>query len=384
MRRCLFLFLPLALCLASFPARAAIEDAPPIPLPCESAILIEAESGQAIFEFQADTPRPIASVTKIMPILLVLEAVEQGRCTLADPVNVSARAASMGGSQVLLAAGETQPLGTILKSMIVASANDATVAAGEFLYGSEQTLVGRMNERARALGLSNTQYANSTGLPVSNHFSSARDVANLSAQLLRHPLYFDYSTIWMDALDHGDGRVTELTNTNRLTRLYEGCDGVKTGSTKEAGYCMAASAMRSEMRLIAVVLGAKSSKARFEIASAMLDHGFANYRVYRAAKAGTRVRGKVPVTGGARESVDAALGRDMAFLIAKDAGQSVELRPALVTEARAPIAAGDPLGRVDVLLSGKLLGQVPVVAAESVARQRYGDALARVMRHCFQ
>ncbi|MEF9974175.1 MAG: D-alanyl-D-alanine carboxypeptidase family protein [Clostridia bacterium] len=370
------------LCLAA-PARAALEEAPPIKLDCAGVLLMEPESGQVIFEVDADAPRPIASVTKIMAILLACEAVEDGRAQLDDVVNISARAASMGGSQVLLDTGEQQPLSVLIKSMIVASANDATVAVGEFLFGSEQSMVARMNERARELGLQNTRFANATGLPVQDHYASARDVALMSRELIKHPIYFEYATIWMDTLTHGDGRVTELTNTNRLTRLYDGCDGLKTGSTNEAGYCMAATAKRAGMRLIAVVLGAKTSKARFETATAMLDYGFANYRTYEVAQKGAKVRGVMPVTGGSLDSVGLTLGEDMTLLIAKGAEQDIELTSNLPGHIPAPVAPGQQVGTVDVALAGRLVGQIPIVASAEVPERSYASALRQAIGHWY-
>lgn len=379
MRRGLALLVAALLFMTCVPALAALEETPPIALDCAGAILLEPESGQVIFEKNADERRPVASVTKIMAILLACEAVEQGRCALEDTVIVSERASSMGGSQVLLDTGETQPFSALLKSMIVASANDATVAVGEHLYGGEAAFVRQMNRRAAELGMTNTRFVNSTGLPAPDHYTTARDVGLMASALAAHDLYYDYSTIWMDRLDHGDGRVTDLTNTNRLTRLYEGCDGIKTGSTNEAGYCMAASALRGDMRLIAVVLGAKTGKERFSLASQMMDYGFANYRLYRAAGEGDRLKTRVPVTGGASDFVDAVLGGDMRFLISKGSEQNVQLEQELPDTLAAPIRAGQEIGGVNVLLEGRTIGRVPVVAATNVARQSYFDALNRLI-----
>ena len=380
-KRTLVLVLVLALWLV--PAVRAAEESAPVSLTAASALLMEPQSGQVIWEKNADERRPVASVTKIMAILLACEAVEQGRCSLDDVVNVSKQASGMGGSQVLLDTGEQQPFRLLLKSMIVASANDATVAVGEYLYGSERAFVARMNQRAQELGLENTHFANSTGLPAQDHYTSARDVAMMSRELVKHPLYFEFSTIWMDTLDHGDGRVTQLTNTNRLTRLYDGCDGIKTGSTNEAGYCMSASAVRGDMRLIAVVLASKTSSARFSEAQALLDYGFANYRTYTAAQKGARVKGAMPVTGGERDSLALELGEDLTLLIAKGEEQAVELVPRLPQWVPAPIYKGQQVGTLEVQLGGRLLGQVPVVASEAVARNGFLDGWQRVLDHWF-
>jgi D-alanyl-D-alanine carboxypeptidase (penicillin-binding protein 5/6) len=275
--------------------------------------------------------------------------------------------------------GEQQTLSTLLKCVIVASANDAAVALAEHLYGSEQLFVQKMNERARALGANNTHYLNCTGLPVSGQYTTARDVALVSSELIKHATYFKYSNVWLEDLDHGDGRVTQLTNTNRLIRLYDGCDGLKTGSTQEAGYCMSATAVRGGMRLVAVVLGAKSGKSRFDIASRMMDHGFANYRTYPVAQKGARVRGTMPVVSGEKEGVKLALDENMTLLIEKGEEGQITLTPHLPESVRVPIRAGQRVGSVDVIKDGRVVGQVAVAAAETVNAQNYWDVVRRVL-----
>ena len=370
----------LALCLVPLAALAEpLEAAVPIDIDCEAAMLMEPASGQVIFELNADDTRPVASVTKVMTILLICEALEDNRVSLDDVVTISKQAEGMGGSQVLLDIGEQQKLSTLLKCVNVASANDAAVALAEHVYGSEQLFVQKMNDRARALGANNTRFVNCTGLPVSGQYTSARDVALMSAELIRHETYFKYSTVWLEDLDHGDGRVTQLTNTNRLIRLYDGCDGLKTGSTQEAGYCMSATASRGGMRLVAVVLGAKSGKSRFDIASRMMDHGFANYRTYPVAQKGARVRGTMPVVAGEKDGVKLALDEDMTLLIEKGEEGEITLTPRLPESVRAPVRAGQRLGSVDVIKDGRLVGQVAVAAAESVNAQNYWDVVRRVL-----
>ena len=320
-----------------------------------------------------------------MAILLALEALEAGRATLEDPVPVSQTAAGMGGSQVLLDAGETLPFETLLKSMIVGSANDATVAIGEYLYGSHQLFVDRMNERAQELGMADTHFVNSTGLPAEGHYTTARDVARMTVEMLKHPLYFEYSTIWLDSVIHESGRETQLTNTNRLIRLYDGCDGGKTGSTNEAGYCISATAERGGMRLIAVVLGAQSSSDRFDTAASMFDYGFANYRLYPVAKSGAKIKGEIPVEGGNLPSIALMLQGDLTLLMKKGTEQSVELLPNLPQSVQAPLDMGDAVGSVDVVLDGRKIARIAVVAAQAVGRQDFADGLRRVFgRWLFQ
>lgn len=365
------------------PARAELsllplEERAPVSLECKSALLMEASSGQIIFETNADEKRPVASVVKIMTILMCLEAVDSGRVSLDDRVTISKNASGMGGSQVLLDTGEVQTLDILLKSTVVGSANDAAVAIAEHLYGSQELFVKQMNARAQALGMKDTVFVNCTGLPAQGQHTTARDVARMAAALFGHELYYKYAGIWMDKVDHGDGRVTDLTNTNRLIRFYDGCDGGKTGSTNEAGYCIAATARRGGMRLIAVVLGGSSGKKRFACAEKMFDHGFANYRLLTAAERGTRVRGEMPVTGGSLDSVPLALDGDLTLLMNKAEAAEIELKPNLPPSVAAPVAAGDEIGSVDILLNGRNIARIPVAAAGSVARQGFPDAWRRL------
>lgn len=358
---------------------SALMEVPPMDLTCGSALLLEPESGQIIFEMNADVQRPVASVTKVMTILLTLEAIEQGRISLEQTLTISKNAAGMGGSQVLLDVGETQSVDILLKSMIVGSANDACVALAELMYGSEELCVDQMNARAQELGLENTHFENCTGLPVEGQHTTARDVAVMTMAMLSHPLYYDYSTIWLDEIDHGDGRVTQLTNTNKLTRLYEGCDGGKTGSTDEAGFCIAATAQRGDMRLIAIVLGAPSSTERFDTASDMFDYGFANYRLYPVAQQGTKVRGTLPVKGGRPDSVSLILNEDLTLLVNKGQEQEIALLPELPESLEPPVNIGDHVGNVRVELGGRVLARLPVIAASASEIRGLSSSIRRIL-----
>ena len=358
---------------------APLLETPPIELPCAAAILVEPQSGQVLFAQNTNTPRPVASVTKVMTILLALEALSQGRVSLEDEFSISQAAAGMGGSQVLLDVGEVQPFSVLLKSAIVGSANDASVAIAEALYGSESVFVERMNERARELGLTDTHFVNCTGLPAEGQQTTARDVAVMTMAMLSYPTYFDFSTVWLDEVDHGDGRITQLTNTNKLIRLYDGCDGGKTGSTNEAGYCISATAERGGMRLIAVVLGADTGSERFDIASEMLDYGFAHYRLYPVAQEGTKVRGELPVTGGDSAGVPLVLGGALTLLIQKGEEQGIQLVPDLPESVEAPIAAGQEVGGVEVVVDGRPVARIPVLAAREVTAKGLKNALSRVL-----
>lgn len=357
-------------------SESALLTTPPIDLNCGAALLAEVESGQILFQMNADQPRPVASVTKIMTILLTLEAIEKGRIAPDQQTTISQSASGMGGSQVLLDTGEVQTVDVLLKSTIVGSANDACVALAELMYGSEKLCVEQMNRRAKQLGMESTHFVNCTGLPAEGQHTTARDVAIMTLAMLRHDLYYQYSNVWLDDVSHGDGRITQLTNTNKLIRQYDGCDGGKTGSTKEAGYCISATAKRGDMRVIAVVLGADSGKERFKIASGMMDYAFANYRLYPVARRGTKVRGRMPVDGGRPDQIDLMLSDDLTLLIAKGSEQNVQLNPDLPDHLTAPIAAGESVGSVQVVLDGREAGRVGVAAAQaSEANGLHGNLL---------
>ena len=353
----------------------------PITLTSPSAILCEASTGQVIFEKNADERRPVASVNKVMTILLTLEALDEGRVSVQDQVTVSPRAASMGGSQAFLDAGERYKLSELLKTVIVASANDSAVALAEHLAGTEESFVRLMNTRAEELGLTNTHYANCTGLPAQEHYTTARDVAKLSAQLDLHPIYYRYSTIWMDEIKHRGGRVTSLTNTNRLIRFYPGCDGYKTGSTNEARYCVSATAKKEGMRLIAVVLGTPAGQTRFDEARAMLEYGFANVQLVTPIAQGQALDMTVPVRLGGRNEVSVLSGGTCSLLERRGEKNALSLEAALVEKVNAPVYAGDVLGEIRVKRGDEVVAVVPAVAGEDVQLPGMVDALIRIRDH---
>ena len=371
----LALLLPRA---AAAQADAPMEDSPPITLSSPSCILTEAGTGRVIFEKNADERRPVASVTKIMTILLTLEAIDEGRVDADDSVLVSPRASGMGGSQVFLDANRSYRLSDLLKSVIVASANDAAVALAEHLCGAEEAFVRRMNERAAELGLANTHYVNCTGLPAEGHYTTARDVARLSAQLDRHPLYYTFSTIWMDELRHSSGRVTQLTNTNRLVRFYPGCDGYKTGSTNEARYCMSATAKKDGMRLIAVVLGAQAGQTRFDEARAMLEYGFSNYQIVTPVREGEQLGMDVPVKLGAEDSVSAVSGGTCSLLVRRGNTADISLEVALVERVSAPVRVGNVLGEIRVKQGDAVVATIPALAGRTVELPGMIGSLLRI------
>ena len=373
----------LALCLLLPGALACAQGEPmergePLGLSSPTAILMEQKTGRVIFEKNADERRPVASVTKVMTILLTLEAIDSGKIGVQDTVSVSQSAASMGGSQAFLDAGGRYPVGDLLKSVIVASANDSAYALAEHIAGSHEAFVRAMNERAQALGLSNTNFVNCTGLPAPGHFMSARDVALLSRELDRHPLYYEYSTVWMDEIRHGGGRVTQLTNTNRLTRFYPGCDGYKTGSTNEARYCISATAKKDGMRLIAVVLGCDAGQRRFDEARAMLDYGFAGYALFSPAKEGDALGANVPVRMGSADQVAAVCGGTHTMLIKKGGQGEITLDVTLEPSVTAPVRRGDVVGEIRIMQGGKAVAKMSAVAGEDVPLPGFLSGLLRI------
>ena len=365
-------------CAAYAQGQKPLEEGTPFTLESPCVILTEASTGRVIFEKNADERRPVASVNKVMTILLTLEAIDNGAVSIKDQVTVSPRANSMGGSQAYLDANAQYPLGELLKSMIIASANDAAVALAEHLCGTEEVFVGRMNERAAELGLENTHYVNCTGLPAQGHYTTARDVAKLSAQLDRHPLYYEYSTVWMDEIAHKGGRVTQLTNTNRLVRFYGGCDGYKTGSTNEARYCISATAKKNGLRLIAVVLGSNAGQTRFDEARAMLEYGFSAYQLYSPVKQGDSLGMDVPVRLGGRDRVAAVSGGTCGLLMKKGEQAGITLEAALAERVSAPVKKGDVLGEIRVKRGEEVLQVIPAVAGEDVALPGLVNSLLRI------
>ncbi len=345
---------------------APLEEGAPMTLTAPSAILLEADTGAVIFEKNADERRPVASITKLMTLLLALEKLDEGSMTLEDKITVSPAAAGQPGSQAFLDAYAVYPLKDILKATIIASANDGAVALAEYIAGTEDGFVTLMNQKAEALGLENTHYINCTGLPADGQYTCARDVAAISREMAKHPTYFTYSSTWLDSLTHPSGRTTDLTNTNRLVRFYRDCDGLKTGSTSEAKYCLSATAERNGMRLIAVVLGVPNSQTRFDEARAMMDYGFANYSHVQVARTGDLVGVQVPVKLGARDAVDVSLGSGLSLLLRNGQQSQLSFETHLPEFLNAPVEAGEPLGTVQVLLAGRPIAELPAVAAYSV------------------
>ena len=343
-------------------------------LPAQAAVLLETEGGRVLLEKNPDTPLAPASVTKVMTLLLVMEALDQGQLALDQEVACSEHAASMGGSQIWLEPGERMTVEDLLKATAIASANDASVALAELIAGSEGAFVERMNQRAQELGMENTHFENATGLDAEGHLSTARDIAIMSRALLTHPKIKDYSTVWMDTLRDGQ---TQLVNTNKLVRFYEGCTGLKTGTTDAAGSCLAASAQRDGLELVAVVLGSPSSDERFSAARALLDYGFANY--VRLPLPAPQAAPTVPVTGGVAPQV-AWMSKGPGAVVVRAADrQAVEQQVELAEDLQAPVELGQILGRVTVTAGGSPVCEYELVAAEAVEEMTFSRALGRLV-----
>lgn len=343
-----------------------LESGVPVEIASPSAMLVEAETGTVIFEKNADEKRQVASITKLMTLLLCFEQLEEGRISLDDSITISSAAASQIGSQALLDLGATYKLEELLKATIIASANDAACALAEYMGGTEQGFAEQMNARANELGMENTYYINCTGLPVDGQYTTAKDVATLACEICKHTEYFTYASIWMDSLTHPSGRVTDLTNTNRLVRFYEGCDGLKTGSADISKYCLTATASKSGLRLISIVLGSTNSQARFNEARAMLDYGFNSYKRVSILQTGEKLGRSIPVKLGITEEVEAAVGSGISMLLKQGQEKQLALEIELVEGVDAPIAKGDVLGVIRVKLGNQVIAKVPAVAAEDV------------------
>lgn len=340
----------------------------------KAAYVCEAESGTAVAA-QRETERlPIASMCKIMTLLLAFEAADAGELSLEESVVVSEHAAGMGGSQVFLDAGLSYPAGELLKSIAVCSANDSCVAISERIAGSEEAFVERMNERARELGAENTLFANCTGLPREPQYSCAKDVALMLRELLKHEPFFDYAGIRLEDFRHPDGRVTTMTNTNKLLRKLEGCDGGKTGFTQEAGFCLAATAKRGETRLVCVVIGAESSDARFECTARLLNETFATHERRVVAAADRPMENVLAVKGSRSDRIGYAPERSLGIFVRK--GEEADVRTELILPAdvRAPVMRGDRVGEVVLLLDGVEMDRCALVSLDDAPRYSYGEA----------
>ncbi|MGN0527109.1 MAG: D-alanyl-D-alanine carboxypeptidase family protein [Acutalibacteraceae bacterium] len=344
---------------------AAPKENLPVEVKAKSAILMDVSTGEVLLEYNADEKLFPASVTKIMTMLLVCEAINSKKIALTDVVACSENAASKGGSQIWLEVGETMTVDELLRATAIGSANDAATLLGEYVAGSETAFIDLMNEKAKELHMKNTTFCNATGLDDSTdeNLTTARDIGIMSIELLKYDFITDYTTVWMDSLRNGK---TELVNTNRLVRFYNGTTGLKTGTTSKAGCCVSASAKRDNMHLVAVVMGSANSTDRFETAKNMLNYGFSNYTTYVPE---VDIKENVKVIGGKEDFVDLTVPHIKPMLLKKGQEESIEVKTDICEEIEAPVSQNQKLGKVKIILQGETLQELDVVSACEVQKQ---------------
>lgn len=341
----------------------------------KSAVLMDADTGKILFEYNADDALPPASVTKVMTLLLVFEALDNGVIKLSDMVSTSEHAASMGGSQIYLEPGEQMSVDELIKSVVVSSANDAAASLAEYVSGSESAFVAAMNKRAKELGMNSTNFENTNGLDDTseNHVTSARDIAIMSRELMKHEKIFDYTTIWMDTVRNG---TFGLSNTNRLLRTYKGCTGLKTGSTAKAKFCISATAKRGDLSLIAVIMGSPTRDDRNALAAKLLDFGFANYAMYSDTDGAVD---SIKVTGGIKNDI-ALKHNDFSSLVEKSALSKIEAITDIPESVPAPVKTGDKIGTITYKNGDTVIGTADIVAAEDVDKISFFTLLPRILK----
>lgn len=345
-------------------------------LTAPSAVLMEASTGKVLFEKNSHEVRACASITKVMTLLLVMEAIDQGRMSLTDTITASEHASSMGGSDIWLEPGEIMSADDMVKATVVASANDAAVALAEHLEGTEEAFVQKMNQRAAELGMKDTVFKNCNGLDEEGHVTSAYDVALMSRELIKHEKIFDYTTIWMDTLREGK---TQIVNTNKLLKSYNGITGLKTGTTGGARSCITATAQRDGLSLIGVVLGSATGKERFTDAAALLDYGFSNYMIYTPGLPEEALQ-PVPVANGMQSQVAVESAASGSVLLTKGREKDLKTEVKLSESVEAPVAKGQQLGKIVYTLDGEVLTEYPITAAGDVEQISFFSALGILAR----
>ena len=360
------------------PVNAAIGQT--LDIKAKSVVLMEPNTGKVLYEANSDEQLAPASITKIMSLLLVMEAIDRGDISLETVVTASEHACSMGGSQIWLEPGETMTVNDLLKAAVIASANDACVALGETIAGSEEGFVAMMNERAEQLGMTKTHFVNCTGLDAEGHLTSAYDVAVMSSELIKHDLIKDYSTVWMDSLRDGK---SELVNTNKLVRFYEGTTGLKTGTTSKAKYCVAATAERNGMELVAVVMAGDTTNDRFNGAKKLLDYGFANYN-FSSIDAELSEGFTLNIAKGTRKKITVRAENALNILLPKTASGNIERKTVFKEDITAPVKKGEVLGTVTVTMGGEQLGEIPIVADEDVGKLTLSVTLKWILKGLFK
>ena len=394
MKKAAIFILSLLVCISSAAVVPATEpetlltvaqDEEGLDLTAKSAVVMEAGSGTILYQKDKDLKLPPASVTKVMSLLLIFEELDKGNLKYTDKVTVSEHAASMGGSQVFLEPGESQSVDTMLKCIVISSANDAVVSMAEHIAGSEGAFVKRMNEKAKQLGMKNTVFKNSCGLDIKGHETSAYDIALMSRELTtKHPDIFKYSKIWMDKFTHETKKGTKefgLSNTNKLLKQYNGCTGLKTGSTSTAKFCLSATATRNGVNLIAVVMASNDSKARVKDASALLDYGFSHCQVMEDHTKAKEI-GKIAVTKGKKEFVSCDQDIPAKIVLVKGSKNDVK-KQIRIGQVKAPVKKGQVLGYILYKRGDEVLLKRPVKAAEDVEKMNYLTSLTRLAEQYF-
>ncbi len=355
---------------------------PNLDIKAKSALLMDFNTGDILYESNPHEKLPPASITKIMVLLITMESMEKGIIKLSDEVVVTGNAAGMGGSQVYLEEGEIQTVENLLKAICLRSANDASVAIAEHIAGSEEIFINKMNERAEQLEMKNTNFNNVSGLPSEDHYTTAYDIALMTRELLKHPKIHEWLKPWMAEIKVGKNKdvVQGLVNTNRLIKDYEGANGVKTGYTDEAGYCLSASAKRGNLQLISVVLGCESTKIRFEESKRMLDYGFATYDSITIGKKGDPI-GIIPVEKGKTNEVNVIFNKDAFILLPKGSQSNIEREYILPDSLVAPIEENSKIGELLIKLDGKVIDKIELVSKESVESANFIDMFKNIMRN---
>ena len=357
----------------------ANEDNAPLSVSSKSAILMDVGSGQILYEKNAHDKLPPASVTKVMTMLLICEALDSGKITLDDSVQISDNAASMGGSQIFLEAGEVQKVDTLLKGIAVASANDGCVAMAEYIGGSVESFVEMMNAKAKELNMKETNFVNTNGLPVDNHYTSAHDIAIMSRELLKHDVISKYLTTWMDQVVVGKKQITVgLANTNKLIKHYQGATGVKTGFTQQAKYCLSASAKRGDTHLVAVTLGAETSPERFKDATSLLNFGFANYESVKLCSKNDNIA-TLTLDKADEQKINLVAKEDLSVLIKKGGNKDFTRKIKVNENPTIPIKKGTNLGYVEIYQGKTLVGKVDLVNTKDIQKASYLKMLQRVI-----
>ena len=351
----------------------------------KSAVLIDADTGEVLFQQSSHEELPLASVTKVMTMLLVMEAIDQGKISLEDEVTISERAASMGGSQMYMEFGEKHTVEELLMGVAMASANDGCVALAEYVAGSEEIFVERMNERAKELGMKDSHFVNTNGLPVADHYSSAYDIAVMSKELYKHEKTHQWFTTWQSTITVGlPGKEKEfgLTNTNKLIKQYQGCNGIKTGYTSDAGYCLSASATRGDTHFIAVALGCETAAIRNAEVSKLLDYGFANYETCVIAEKG-QVMETVKVENGTPQTVEAVTDSRITVLVEKGTADGITSKVNLNQKVNLPLKKGEEVGKLAIYNGEEKIGEYPLVAKSAVGKASFTELVSRFFKKLF-